>query len=70
MKKIDANIINKYTKIVKENDLSTDSAYPEIEVIRELNNIKKLKENNTENIEKNSENNEEKTDLAEINDEE
>ena len=40
MKKIDANIINKYTKIVKENDLSTDSAYPEIEVIRELNNIK------------------------------
>ena len=36
MKKIDANIINKYTKIVKENDLSTDSAYPEIEVIREL----------------------------------
>ena len=70
MKKIDANIINKYTKIVKENDLSTDSAYPEIEVIRELNNIKKLKENNTENIENNSENNEEKTDLAEINDEE
>ena len=54
MKKIDANIINKYTKIVKENDLSTDSAYPEIEVIRELNNIKKLKENNTENIENNS----------------
>ena len=48
MKKIDANIINKYTKIVKENDLSTDSAYPEIEVIRELNNIKKLKENNRE----------------------
>ena len=38
MKKIDANIINKYTKIVKENDLSTDSAYPEIEVIRELKN--------------------------------
>ena len=58
------------TKIVKENDLSTESEYPEIEVIRELNNIKKLKENNTENIENNSENNEEKTDLAEINDEE
>ena len=78
MKKIDANIINKYTKIVKENDLSTDSAYPEIEVIRELDNIKKLKENNTENIEENTENSEnneednnsEKTDLAEINDEE
>ena len=70
MKKVDANVINKYTKIIKENDLSTDSAYPEIEVIRELDNIKKLKENNTENIEKNSENNEEKTDLAEINDEE
>ncbi len=82
MKKVDANVINKYTKIIKENDLSTDSAYPEIEVIRELDNIKKLKENNTENkenntenIEENSENNEEdnnseKTDLAEINDEE
>ena len=78
MKKVDANVINKYTKIVKENDLSTDSAYPEIEVIRELDNIKKLKENNTENIEENTENSEnneednnsEKTDLAEINDEE
>ena len=78
MKKVDANIINKYTKIIKENDLSTDSAYPEIEVIRELDNIKKLKENNTENIEENTENSEnneednnsEKTDLAEINDEE
>ena len=78
MKKVDANVINKYTKIIKENDLSTDSAYPEIEVIRELDNIKKLKENNTENIEENTENSEnneednnsEKTDLAEINDEE
>lgn len=80
MKKVDANVINKYTKIIKENDLSTDSAYPEIEVIRELDNIKKLKENNLENIEstenaENSEDNEEnnnseKTDLSEINDEE
>ena len=51
MKKIDADIINKYTKIVRENDLSTNSAYPEIEIIRELDNIKKLKKiiENTEN---------------------
>ena len=37
------NILKAYNgrealKIVKENDLSTDSAYPEIEVIRELKN--------------------------------
>lgn len=68
MKKIDTNIISKYTKIVKENDLSTDSAYPEIEIIRELDNIKELKNRNTENI--NNDENTEKINLSEINEEE
>jgi len=49
MKKIDTNIIDKYTKIIKENELSTNSAYPEIELIREIDNIKNLTKN--ENVE-------------------
>lgn len=59
MKKIDTGITEKYSKIMRENDLSTNSSYPEIELIRELDNIKELK---------NKEDNE--TDLSEINDEE
>ena len=43
MKKADANIINKYTTIIQQYELSEKSAYPEIEIIRELENIKKLK---------------------------
>lgn len=81
MKKVDAGTIDKYTKIIRENDLSTNSAYPEIEIIRELGNIKELKnkeeveekaeeqEENTENTE-NAEQQEEKVDLSEIKDEE
>ena len=65
MKKVDTELINKYTKIINEKELSTNSAYPEIEVIREIENIKKLK--NNENIDQTEE---EKTDLAEIKDEE
>ena len=64
MKKVDTDLINKYTKIINENELSTNSAYPEIEVIREIENIKKLKNN------ENAEQTEERTDLAEIKDEE
>ena len=30
MKKIDDNVVNKYAKIIRENDLSTNSAYPQI----------------------------------------
>ena len=71
MKKVDGSITDKYTKIIRENNLSTNSAYPEIEIIRELGNIRELK---NKNVEENSseENNEqqEKTDLSEINDEE
>ena len=65
MKKVNPDVINKYSTIIKENDLSTNSAYPEIEIIRELDNIKNLK-----NIQDTQESEEQKTDLAEINDEE
>ena len=61
MKKVDANIIEKYTKIAQEYELSTNSAYPEIELIREKDNIFELK---------NKEKQEGKTDVAEIKDEE
>ena len=65
MKKVNPDVINKYSTIIKENDLSTNSAYPENEIIRELDNIKNLKNNQeTQGSE------EQKTDLAEINDEE
>ena len=43
MKKVDADVIGKYTKIVKQNDLSSNSAYPEIEIVREIDNIRALK---------------------------
>jgi len=64
MKKIDTNVINKYASVIKEYELITSSAYPEIELIRELDNIRNLK--TTENIEMD----EEKTNLEEIKDEE
>ena len=65
MKKVDENVINKYTKIINEYQLSENSAYPEIDVIREIDNIRNLE--NNENIEQTEE---ERTDLTEINDEE
>lgn len=66
MKKIDTNVINKYSKIIKEYQLSENSQYPEIDVIREIDNIKKLKDN--ENIVQSE--NDGKTELSEIKDEE
>lgn len=66
MKKIDSSVTEKYSKIIKENDLSTNSAYPEIEIIRELGNIRELK---NKAVEQNAEQ-QEKTDLSEIKDEE
>ena len=63
MKKVDENVIDKYSRIIRENDLSTNSAYPEIEIIREIDNIRNLK-NNVNNSE------EQNIDLSEINDEE
>lgn len=65
MKKVDAGVIEKYTKIIHEYKLSENSSYPEIDVIREIDNIRNLK--NNENIEQTEE---ERTDLAEIKDEE
>ena len=73
MKKVDAEVIEKYSKIIYEYDLSEKSAYPEIEIIREIDNIRNLKNNanKEENAEQAEEQNEEaKTDLVEIKDEE
>ena len=52
MKKGDTNIIEKYTKIAQENELTTNSAYPEIELIREISDIRNLEnaEENKDNI--------------------
>ncbi len=63
MKKVDDDVVNKYAKIIKENDLSTNSAYPQIEIIREIDNIRNLRNNINDNEEQN-------TDLSEINDDE
>ena len=63
MKKIDDNVVNKYAKIIRENDLSTNSAYPQIEIIREIDNIKNLRNNINDNEDQN-------TDLSEINEDE
>ena len=78
MKKIDENVINKYSKIIHENDLSTNSAYPQIEILRELDNIKELKNKKTpveanegnESSEEQQQVDEKIKDLSEINDEE
>lgn len=71
MKKVDADVIDKYSKIMSENDLSTSSAYPEIEIIRELENIRNLKSQENIEISENTEEvAEEKKEITEINDEE
>ncbi len=41
MKKIDTGSIDKYKTIVKE-ELATESSYPEIDIIRNINEIKKI----------------------------
>ena len=68
MKKVDNNVIEKYTQIMKQEELSdSNSGYPEIDLIREIENIKTL-ENKKEEQQNNNE--EEKIDLSEINQEE
>ena len=67
MKKVDTATINKYTTIMQQNKLNTSSSYPEIELIKEIEDIKKLK-NTQENSEE--ETNEDKINIQEINDEE
>ena len=64
MKKVDSGIIEKYTNIVHEYQLSENSAYPEIDVIREIDNIKNLKNKPSEDV------SEDKTDVSEIKEEE
>ena len=63
MKKVDTSVTDKYSKIIRENDLSTNSAYPQIEIIREIDNIRNLRNNINDNEEQN-------TDLSEIKDDE
>lgn len=72
MKKVDEDVIDKYQRIIRENDLSTNSAYPEIEIVRELDNIKDLKNNeNQVEIQAEEEQVDEKIkDFSEISDEE
>ena len=74
MKKVDATVIDKYSNIMKQNEMFSDSAYPEIEIIREIENIRKLKINENE---KNAENKDTENDVqagenknSQINDEE
>ena len=64
MKKVNTDVINKYSTIIQENEISPKSNYPEIDIIREIDSIKNLKKDDQE------ENSEEKIDLSEINDEE
>ena len=45
MKKIDTEIINKYKTQIVEEGLSNNSAYPEIEIIREIDKLKELEKN-------------------------
>ena len=51
MKKIDVGTIDKYTNIMQQNNLSTNTSYPEIELIKEIDNIKNLKNNTNQETE-------------------
>ena len=51
MKKIDVVTIDKYTNIMQQNNLSTNTSYPEIELIKEIDNIKNLKNNSNQETE-------------------
>ena len=42
MKKIDSEVVDKYYGILKEEELSASSGYPEIEIIREVETLKTL----------------------------
>lgn len=45
MKKVNPDIINKYKTQIQEENLSNNSGYPEIEIIREIDNLKSLEKN-------------------------
>ena len=42
MKKVDADVINKYTTLLEEENLSMNGTYPEIEIVRETETLKTL----------------------------
>ena len=48
MKKVDTDVINKYSTIIQENEISPKSNYPEIDIIREIDSIKNLKKDDQE----------------------
>lgn len=54
MKKIDTEVINKYYKIMQQENIATSGGYPEIEIIREIDTLKALQyeEINQEELEK------------------
>lgn len=76
MRKVDNNVIDKYTKIMEQNELTDQkSAYKEIELIREIDNIRNLKSQEVKPEESTEENNSsdensEKIEVSEIKDEE
>lgn len=45
MKKVNPDVINKYKTQIQEENLSNNSGYPEIEIIREIDNLKALEKN-------------------------
>ena len=45
MKKVNPDVINKYKAQIQEENLSNNSGYPEIEIIREIDNLKALEKN-------------------------
>lgn len=54
MKRIDTEVINKYYKLMQQENLATNGRYPEIEIIREIDNLKALQneEINQEELDK------------------
>lgn len=64
MKKIDQSVIDKYANIIQQYELSEKTNYPQIDIIREIDNIKQLKNNDEQ------EQNEDKIKISEIKDEE
>lgn len=50
MRKIDDTVIDKYYNIMAENEMTSNKNYPQIDIIREIDNIKKI-----ENVEINEE---------------
>ena len=68
MTKVDVGLVDKYTTIMQQYGLMENSAYPEIELINKIDEIKKLKDNPEQ--EQQPEENTEKISVSEINEEE